>query len=257
MAKIKIFIISILIFSLLPLVSFAQFDFFDDFITDYFDDDFDIVINSVELLWSTNTYTPYNYQGRKLPSPGSEITIEAIVNTSNGNPIDLKYSWFLDNVFQRSKSDYGKTTFSFNAIKTPGASHVVKVQIFNEDRSAFREKSIEVPIISPELVVYSSDGSTYFSDQASGLVFVTTDKQSSFIGKPYFFSIKKITDLIFEWQFADQEPIISSAYDANVLDLTISEKEDEEILERNLWISVNNKIKPQQKAFQTIKINIY
>ena len=50
---------------------------------------------------------------------------------------------------------------------------------------------------------------------------------------------------------------ISSDYNANTLDLTILGKEDEEILEKDIRLSVINKKDPRQQASQIIKIQIY
>lgn len=258
MMKVKTFLIIILILGLLPLVGLAQFDF--DFDSVFFDDiDLDsyITLNGLELIWSADTYTPYNYQGRALPSPGSKVMVEAIVHVSGGDPDSLKYSWFLENIFQRGKSGYAKDSFYFYVSQKSGAYHTVKLQIFNESRSFFEEKIIQIPIVKPEIVVYASNGNSHFSERTNGTSMVLSGKKFSFIAKPYFYGVKKITDLTFEWHFAEQEPIISSAYDANVLGLTISGKEDEEILERELWVKVSNKSEYRQKAFQTIKVRIY
>lgn len=254
MNKIKISLIAILTLSLLPLVGLAQFDFNID---DLFDN-YDIspksssIITNFYLIWSANTYVPYEYQGRALPSQGSEVTVEAVVNLSGGSASNLNYNWFVDGIFQENKSGYGKNVFSFSVLQHPGAYHIIKAQVSNEDKSVFEEKSIKIPVVEPELVVYS-----YFSDQTSKISPILANQKSSFIAKPYFFSIKKLTDLEFEWRLTGQEPIISSAYNANILDLTITEKEDEEILESNLWVSVKNKNEPSQKAYQIIKVQIY
>ena len=249
--KIKIFLITILIFPLLSVVGFAQFDF------DNFDVGPRIAINGFELIWSTDAYTPYEYQGRALASQGSEVTVEAIVSAVNGDPDSLKYSWFLDNIFQRTKSGYGENSFHFYVLQYSGAYHIIKLQIFNEDRSVFEEKTIKIPVVEPEVIVYPSNGNGYFSNQTSKTSFVLAEKEFSFIAKPFFFGVKELTGLSFEWRFPGQEPIISSDYDANVLALTISGKENEEILENNFWVSVTNKTDPRQKVSQRIKIQIY
>lgn len=251
MTKIKLILTIVLMLGLLPLVGFAQFDF------DNFDVGPRITINSFDLIWSADTYTPYEYQGRALASQGSKVTIEAIVNVSSGNPNSLKYSWFLDNIFQRTKSGYGKDDFYFYVLQYPDAYHIIKLQIFNEDRSVFEEKTIKIPVVEPEVVVYPSNGNGHFSDQTSKTSFVLAGKEFSFIAKPFFFSVKELTGLSFEWRFSGQEPIISSDYDANVLALTISGKENEEILKNNFWVSVTNKTESRQKASQRIKIQIY
>src|SRR4030042_2316781 len=91
-----------------------------------------VVIRDFDLIWSVDTYAPYNYEGRNLPSRGSEIKIEAIVNILSGNPYSLKYSWFLEGVFQKNKSGYGKDTFSFSAVQRANSFHTVRLLIFND-----------------------------------------------------------------------------------------------------------------------------
>ncbi len=254
--KIKITITLIIIIIFLPLISLAQLELGDLFFNEYEADSY-VAIKSIDLIWSADTYTPYEYQGRALATQGSKVRIEAIVDVLRGNSDSLKYSWFLDDIFQKSKSGYDKDSFYFYVNQRTGAYHTIKLLIFNEDRSVFKEKSIKIPIVEPELVIYPSNGNAHFSDQTSKTSFVLAEKRFSFIAKPYFFSIKKLTDLIFEWRFPGQEPIVSSDYDADILDLTISGKEDEEILESELRVNVSNKTESRQKASQIIKLEIY
>jgi len=232
----KFIIISILL--LIPLITWAQFDL--DFL---FTTPSNIKINNVELIWSTDTYTPYEYKGRKLASPGSKITIEALVNTSNGSSADLKYSWFYENIFQKNKSGYGKDSFYFYANQLPKGAHTIRVQIFNDNRNIFEEKEIKIPIVDTELFITSS--------------IISPGREFSFKAKPYFFSINKLTDLEFEWRLPGQEPIISSDYSASVLNLDISEKDNQEVFENNLWLGISNKNGSKQKAFKTINFVIY
>lgn len=248
----------IIIALLIPFIAWAQFDFnLDDFLFDDFDINSDITINEFDLIWSTDTYIPYEYQGRALPSPGSKVIVGAIVSVSNGEAGSLKYSWFLEDIFQRNKSGYGMDSFYFYVNQSPGAYQTVRLQIFNEERSVFKEKSIKIPVVEPELVIYPSNGTAYFSDRTSKISLVLVGKEFSFIARPYFFSIKKTTDLTFKWHLAGQEPIISSNYDANILGLTISKKEDKEVVESDLWVSVSNKKESRQKASQILRIKIY
>ena len=216
-----------------------------------------INLNSIELLWSTDTYTPFDYQGRALPVKGSSITVSANLKISSGNLNSLKYSWFLDDVFQENESGYGKNVFKFRVRRSNGLSHNLLVKIFNDDRSFYIEKTLEIPITKPELIIYSSNGNSHFSNQASTISTVLADKKFSFIAKPYFFSIKKLTDLVFEWTLSGTNPIISSDYDASIFNLTISDKNVSETAESNLWVSVKNTLYENQKANGSMKINIY
>jgi len=216
-----------------------------------------ITVGNFDLVWSVDTYTPFDYIGRKLPVMGSKVTVDAIVKVSGGSVKSLKYSWFLEDIFQQNKSGYGKTSFYFYVQQRSRAYHTVRLQVFNEDRTVFEEKSIQIPITEPELVVYPSNGNSYFLNQASKVSAVVSNQKFSFIAKPYFFSINKLTDLIFEWNVAGQNPIISSNYNASILDLNVTGKNNNQASEQNLWVSVKNSQTEEQNAFKSIKINIY
>ncbi|MBU4284877.1 hypothetical protein KKF60_03295 [Patescibacteria group bacterium] len=217
----------------------------------------DVRINKFELIWSADTYTPYNYQGRNLPTIGSKVIIDVVIDTSGGNPLNLKYSWFLEDIFQQSKSGYGKDSFYFYVQQRPGAYHTVRLQIFNDDRTVFEEKSIQIPIAEPEIIFYSSNGNSHFSNQASTIYTFLAGKTFSFVARPYFFSINKLTDLIFEWTFSGKESIISSDYDASIFNLTISDKNNGQTIKSDLWVNVKNILDETQNAFKSMKINIY
>jgi len=254
--KIKIITTLIIIITLVPLTGLAQFDFnLENLFTGENDVQSNITLVDFYLIWSADTYVPYEYQGRALPSPGSKITVQAIV-TAIGDTTNLKYSWFIENIFQSSKSGYGRTTFSFYASQRPNGYQTIKVQVFNEDRTIFDEISIEIPIVQPEVVIHSYQNHSIFSDQTVKTSNISSGKNFFFTAKPYFFSINKLTDLSFQWKFANQEPLISSAYNANVLNLAIQGKNDEKVIENSLWLNVVNKNNPQQKAMQTIRISI-
>ena len=216
-----------------------------------------IIVNKIDLVWSADTYTPFDYQGRNLPVQGSKVTVSAIVSASGGNAKDLKYSWFLEDIFQRTKSGYGKDSFYFYINQAPGIYPTIKLQIFNDDRTVFEEKSIQIPTTEPEVVIYPSNGNSHFSNQTSAISTVLAGEKFSFIAKPYFFSINKLTDLVFEWNLAGKEPIISSDYNASVLDLTISGKQGNGSAESEIRVNVKNSSDDSQKADQSIKINIY
>jgi len=215
-----------------------------------------ITVNKFDLIWSADTYTPFDYIGRALPTRGSQVTVDAVVKISNGDAKSLKYSWFLEDIFQQNKSGYGKTSFSFYVQQFPGMYHTVRLQIFNEDRTVFEEKSIKIPVTQPELIIYSTKGNTYFSNQASNTSNVISGQKFSFVAKPYFFSINKLTDLIFEWTVAGQEPIISSDYNASILDLNVVDKNTSEISEQSLQINVKNPQAEEQNTYKSINLNI-
>jgi hypothetical protein len=238
--------------TLLPLASFAALDFnLEDLFLEQTAPN--INIRSIDLAWSADTYTPANYEGRNLPTIGSEVVVEAIVSASDGNPNALKYSWFLEDIFQRSKSGYGKNSFSFYVQQRSGNFHNIKVQVFNDDRTIFEQRTLQIPVVKPEIVIYSSANNTYFSNQASKNSISVFGDKLSLIAKPYFFSIRKLTDLVFEWTLSGQEPVQSSDYTANVLNLSI---ENARGTENSIWLNVQNSDEPRQNVSQSINLEI-
>ena len=251
--KKAIFTIIISALIIFPLVSMAALDLNLDDLLNSTTTTPNITINKFNLIWSADTYTPLGYEGRNLPTIGSEVKVDAIINTSGGSAKSLKYSWFLEDIFQQNQSGYGKDSFSFYVQQTPGQYQTVKVQAFNDDRSVFQEKTIQIPVTNPELIIYPSDENSHFSDQSSGKSLNIFTKKISLIAKPYFFSIKKLTDLIFEWDLTGQEPIISSNYDASILNLTTNNASG---TSNNLYIRVTNPEEERQNISQSINLNI-
>ena len=250
-----IFATIISVITMLPFTSMAALDFNLNDLLNGTTATSNIVINKFELVWSSDTYTPFDYQGRNLPAAGSKVTVNAIITTSNGDARNLKYSWFLGDIFQQNKSGYSKNEFYFYARGGPGSYQTVRLQIFNEDRTIFEEKTIQIPIVQPELIVYLSDGNSHFSNQTSKVSTVLAGKTFSLVAKPYFFSINKLTDLIFEWITNNQQPIISADYDASVLHLDVPA--EMKSTKNEISVSVKNLTAEEQKAYQIIKINVY
>ncbi len=262
MKKIISTITTITILSLfLPIIAFGQGDVWvndENLLLDGTEIGEEINLEKFELYWSADTYVPFGYQGRPLPTQGSWVTVNAFLELSKGNPKSLKYSWFLDGIFQESKSGYGKDSFKFGIRKLTGSSHTVLVKAFNESRSFLEERSVTIPITSPEIVVYNKNSSPVklpylTSDKKFDVV---SDKESSFLALPYFFSIKKIKDLEFEWILGEKK-VKDSSLVANVFGLKIINKEVGGLLEETLKVVATNKLVSEQKVKKSINLNIY
>lgn len=265
MKKLTPFLIIILLTFFLPIKSWGQFNdiwIIEDMLQETQEEQKtgeQITLISIALHWSADTYTPTSYSGRALPTKGSLVSVYTDLEILEGDPINLKYSWFLDNIFQENKSGYGQDSFQFGVRRFNDNSHKVLLKVFNDSRSFYIEKSIEIPVVNPEVVIYPlyySDGRTYSPEQTNGMSYIKSEEKTSFIAVPYFFNVEKLTDLNFEWSLSNQKPVVSSTYNANILDLAIK-KEGVQPLETKLEINVSNKIGTIQSASQTIKIQVY
>jgi hypothetical protein len=218
----------------------------------------EINLESIDLYWSADTYVPFGYEGRALPTTESLIIVEADLKISGANPSGLKYSWFLDDIFQEAKSGYGRKSLQFYTRRFKGASHAILVKIFNESRSFYIEKSIDIPITNPEVVVYpKTDSKINPSYLASAENFdVMAGQESSFLALPYFFNIKSVKDLEFEWTIENQSAKDSS-FTANIFGLKIVNKQVGGSLGTDLNIIATNKTQTNQRVKKTINLNIF
>ncbi len=257
-----VFLITISFFLFIPLVLWGQIGnipLLDDemLYQDPSDGQENINLNSIDLYWSTDSYVPFGYQGRALAVKGSSVVVEVDLKISGGDPENLKYSWFVDDVFQESKSGYGRDSFQFYVRRVNHASHTVLVKIFNESRSFFLERSITIPITAPELVVYQRNNSEvnlpYF---ASAKIFnIKSEKEFSFSALPYFFNIDAITDLEFKWSLGEKT-VKESSLTANIFGLKIVNKEVGGTLKEKLKVRAINKQFDQQIE-EIINVEIY
>ncbi len=222
------------------------------------DSEENITLNSVDLYWSADSYVPFGYQGRALPVKGSSIIVEVDLDITGGNSQNLKYSWFLDDVFQEAKSGYGQDRLQFYIRRGNHASHDVLVKIFNESRSFYLERSMSIPVTAPELVIYKRDNSEvnlpYFASAKSFKV--QSEKEFSFSAIPYFFNINSVRDLEFEWSLGEKS-VEESSLTANIFGLKIVNKEVEGTLKEKLKVSATNKQERDQRIQKVINIEIY
>ena len=252
-------------FLVLPVLSFAADDGFfimEDFLSGDSSETVDssgeeINLIDFDLYWSAETYTPFGYQGRALPTKESWVGVSSYLKISGENPKNLKYSWFLDDVFQEYKSGYGRTEFRFGIRRNKGNPHTVLLKIFNESRSFLIEKSIIIPITNPDVVIYSAlNGQTnlpytIFSKDS----IIPSIKDNFFLALPYFFDIRTIENLEFNWSFGNKT-IEEPSLVANLFGIKITNKGVSDLLKQALGVFVINKEEDNQRAEELININI-
>ncbi len=258
----KLFISIFLMILFIPIIALGQIDIsdidIDNLLNEQMTVESEINLQSLDLYWFADTYVPFGYQGRPLPTQNSSVTVNANLKITGGDPKSLKYSWFLDDVFQEAKSGYGRDSFKFGIRRKNGAQHTVLLKVFNESRSFLTEKTITIPVVNPELVIYSRNNSPinlpYVSSEKESDVI--SDEESSFLALPYFFNVSSLKDLNFEW-ILGKESVKDSSLTANIFGLKITNKAVTGLLEETLKVSATNKIQTSQRIIKNIKLIIY
>jgi len=198
-------------------------------------------ITNVTLTWSTNTYVPINYQGKALPSRGSIIEVAANINSTDLNPKELLYNWFLDDHIQKGNSGQGRQVFKFN-IGERNIKRSVKVDISNAEKT--------FSVSSSYLILTPQEPEIVLETKAWTL---TSDQTAVFTAQPYFFNIDSINDLKYKWTLAGSIAEQDDNRNPNVFTLKIGKLVKSIKQKLNLW--VDNIDYPLQRTQTTAEIN--
>lgn len=155
-------------------------------------DSISFTVSDADLTWNSLNEAPADYEGKVLPSKGSRVIASVLpIIFSPGtktqlNPNNLSYSWFLDNIFDSKNSGPGKTTYKFQ-LNNPTA---LKVRAANAQNTIALEKSVNLPVVSPEVFIF-------LADQNDGIIYknavntlgVALGQKLNFSARPYFFNL--------------------------------------------------------------------
>lgn len=208
-------------------------------------------ITSVTLTWSTNTYVPINYQGKALPSRGSVIEVAANINSTDINPKELFYNWFLDDHIQKGNSGQGRQVFKFN-IGERNKKRSVKVDVSNAEKTfSISSSYLMLKPQEPEIVLETTLSPTF-----SGLIQeykIASDQTAIFTAQPYFFNINSINDLNYKWSLAGSIAEQDSNRNPNIFTLKIGKLIKSIKQKLSLWVENINY--PLQRTQTTADIN--
>jgi len=84
---------------------------------------------SVTLTWTTDTYVPLSYQGKALPSRGSNIEVVAQLDSLQLNPEELNFNWFINNHIEKEGSGINKQIFKFTISESISKNHIIRVEV--------------------------------------------------------------------------------------------------------------------------------
>ncbi|MBU3901425.1 hypothetical protein KKF25_02165 [Patescibacteria group bacterium] len=205
------------------------------------------------LTWSSNSYVPLGYEGRALPSRGSQIKVTAMPTKKLAqNPDALYYRWLLDNEIMYSAQGTGKSSFQFRVTKWGGDSHEIESQILDNQENIIWRGFLSIKIVSPQ-VLLKTPGSYYaFVDSVSS----KTGKNLVLTALPFFFQAQKLTDLIFNWAVDGQTLSALDEKNPDQLTIKIPAGDLSESIFKNLSLSVQNKTDELQQLTVNFSLEI-
>lgn len=215
-----------------------------------------VTSDDLALSWSTNTYTPFIYQGKPLPTYDSAIRVSLIpLKQPKINLNNLIYKWYLDDVFQKYASGENRQDFMFRPNSVAGTRAFVDLQIEDQEGNIYLKISTNLPIVAPEVVLYPADGSTdERSLGAPNTAEISPGQEQNFVALPFFFNISKASDLEYQWTFNGQT--ITKIDKPNQFSLKVAEGELQESFTRELSVFTENPRNRIQTANGKIEIVI-
>ncbi|MFH1966386.1 MAG: hypothetical protein ABII95_00760 [Patescibacteria group bacterium] len=201
----------------------------------------------VILTWSTDTYAPLNYSGKVLPSPGSIIEVVADIIPKSINPQELNYRWFLNRNLEKNASGLGKETFKFTSDEIVGGIYSIRLEVINQAGLIIASASQEIKTIKPEIVLETKalllDSSKYL---------VLANQETVFKIQPYFFNVKTLAELNYQWILNGIKASQISKNNPNIF--TIKTGQLTQMIEQELKISVESDKNIFQKAQTTAEL---
>ncbi len=167
----------------------------------------------LDLIIEPQTYTPLFYQGRALPTKGSVVNINALLQNKNGpvNSADYSYSWTLNN-----KSVYGGARIGGNwaQIVVPhGQSSTITISVQDKSGTTVARKLVAIPTVDLEVHAYPVGSLLGLGQKAITGEFFITGNSASIKAIPYYLDNRAVSNQLFtEWSINNQ-PVITGSSD--------------------------------------------
>lgn len=166
------------------------------------------------LVWSASSFTPPEYEGKALPTEGSEIKVVATPQNSGINSEEMIYRWLLDDDLKYQSNGRGKNYFIFTAQKPAGGRYEIETQILDETENLLSRQFLTIKIYNPEILI-SDRQKTYLSKT----IFAALGQELEFLSAPLFFNIENPQELDFSWEMDDR--IFSSPNQTNSQEVSV------------------------------------
>lgn len=199
---------------LLPTGVLAQSD--NDFLDSYFESavasETAPESGSVAILWEANSYAPPTYEGRRLASAESTVSLWAIPHFSGAYSTEqLTYTWKLNGATLLAQSGKGRAAITINAPELFG-SYTVSVEVSSADLAARATESVRIASVEPIAHLYAEHplfGLQYWS--AIGNNAFIPEREMVFAAIPFFAPVALPDEAALRWSWRiDRKKVASN-----------------------------------------------
>jgi len=213
---------------------------------------------NLALIWTADSYTPFDYPGKALPTSGSRVKIVAAPLDKTIDSRKLCYRWFLDERVLGINSGVGQDNITLLVNKSAGDSYLVKLQILElssvqtANEQVLATYSVAIPIVKAEALIFQKNDYLPVESQTA----VKPGNEISLMAYPLFFSAKQISELDLAWQLEDQKISETGQKNPDLLTLKIPSAELTNSIIKNLSLLITKKSDSRQQASEEIRIEI-
>lgn len=162
----------------------------------------------LDIVAEPQTRTPAFYQGRSLPSIGSQVNLRAILNGLNIPAQDLMYSWSVNNSFVNGGPLRGLNSSSVTVPR--GNAFLVSLSISNLNGTELVRRDIYLPSVKPEVHFYEKTA-LYGLDNKSLNSFNLISNSATLVAEPYYLDLQTYNQpSLLEWEVDNKEQISNS-----------------------------------------------
>lgn len=160
----------------------------------------------IQILWSTDSYVPPFYKGKKIAGPSAKIDAYARVEFSNGTRAvaekDIIYTWYRGNTVLSAISGRGKSRVTLTG--PVFGTETFRVVAESVDRSRYAEGEMRVTAQESQLKLYEHHplyGILYHRAFVGDVN--TVEKELRVTAVPYFAHTNSPHSLSYEWTVND------------------------------------------------------
>lgn len=159
----------------------------------------------LDLIIEPQTYTPLFYQGRALPTKGSIVFINALLQNSQGpiDPSKYSYNWSLNG---KPINGGAKMGANWAQITVPyGQSSTISITIQDKGGAIIARKLVAMPSVPIELHFYEISTLLGQSTRAITSDLILTGQSTTIKSAPYYLDTRAINgNLVTQWDINNQ-----------------------------------------------------
>ena len=164
----------------------------------------------LDIIIEPQTHVPTFYQGRALPSIGSNVNATALLSTPGLSTATYYYTWKINNKVHQSGPLRGGNEISF--VMPQDSTSVLSLEVTTINGVPVASRAVSIPSVTPKLLFYEVSTLYGLESRAITSSFSLIGNSTTLRAEPYFLSSSVFNQPnILSWKVAGEEIGITAA----------------------------------------------